>query len=386
MTLEAKYRLHATKVDRIAVVDRPAVPDAKVVLFKRKDTGTDVLSEKAMDFNREFQYKSTQSAVDVLEQGFWNIYYYQEDGVDTKKEWKKLFKDFRSILIDVVAKLTPSEKQETDAQDEPTVEEVVGAFNKYLSVTMVSKAFEYFKNYMGYLLLTVGQSPNSEKIITKVIDVFEGHVLTQGESALTEIGKSRKVVIDKEGRVLSGARVRKLEEAMAVISELLHDAKPRIQEKLKEEAVMEIQEMLKAFEESPILKGLVERLSAIETTLKEQKLLLTPDEKADLEKAEKEATEKKDAEDKEATEKVEKENAEAVEKAKKDADAEAEVEKKRSDEAEARLAGIEKGLESATKVVEGIAKRMGIQTSLKDDGTSDTPDVNEFDKALKERK
>ena len=116
MTLEAKYRLHATKVDRIAVVDRPAVPDAKVVLFKRKkDTGTDVL-KKGMDFNREFVYKATQSAVDVLEQSFWNTLYYQEEGVDTEKEWKKLFKDFRSILIDVVAKLTPSEKKEDDGR------------------------------------------------------------------------------------------------------------------------------------------------------------------------------------------------------------------------------------------------------------------------------
>ena len=387
--LEAKYRLHATKVDRIAVVDRPAVPDAKVVLFKRKDT-EDVRSEKATDFNREFVYKSTLAAVDVLEQGFWNSYYFQEEGVENAKEWNTLFKDFRSIIIDVVAKITPNEKiEKADAQDEPTVEEVVGYFDRYLNVTMLSQAFEYFKNYMGYLMLSVGQSPNSVKIITKVIDIFEGHVMLHGENALATYDKSRRVVIDKEGRVLSGARMRKLEEAMAVIAEILEDAKPRVQEKLKEEAVMEIQEMLKALEESPILKGLVERLTVVETTLKEAKLLLTPEEKADLEKKEADAKaeiEKKEAEAKAELEKAEAEKAEAdkVEAEKKAAE-DAVLEKKRTDDAEARLVAMEKGIEGVTKVAESIAKKMGLQTSLKSDGSADDSGPNAFDKALQKR-
>lgn len=34
-----KYRLHASRVDRIAIVDRPCVPDAEIILFKRKQDG-----------------------------------------------------------------------------------------------------------------------------------------------------------------------------------------------------------------------------------------------------------------------------------------------------------------------------------------------------------
>jgi hypothetical protein len=36
---KAKNILHATRVDRIAIVDRPAVPDAQIVIFKRQEGG-----------------------------------------------------------------------------------------------------------------------------------------------------------------------------------------------------------------------------------------------------------------------------------------------------------------------------------------------------------
>jgi len=37
MSPEALYNLRATRVDRIAIVDRPAVPDAQILLYKRRD-------------------------------------------------------------------------------------------------------------------------------------------------------------------------------------------------------------------------------------------------------------------------------------------------------------------------------------------------------------
>ena len=50
MSPKAKYKLHATKVDRIAIVDRPAVPDAEIVVFKRqKDIEIDSQQQKFYD-------------------------------------------------------------------------------------------------------------------------------------------------------------------------------------------------------------------------------------------------------------------------------------------------------------------------------------------------
>lgn len=40
--LKAKYKLHAKAVDRIAIVDSPAVPDAMIVAYKRRDPIVDV--------------------------------------------------------------------------------------------------------------------------------------------------------------------------------------------------------------------------------------------------------------------------------------------------------------------------------------------------------
>ena len=67
----AKYRLHANKVDRIAIVDRPAVPNAQIVLFKR-EKGKEPQIEKALDFNSEFVYQGTEGAVIALENSFWS--------------------------------------------------------------------------------------------------------------------------------------------------------------------------------------------------------------------------------------------------------------------------------------------------------------------------
>ena len=44
-----KYRLHATRVDRIAVVDRPAVPDAQIVVYKRHG-GEETLDKGALAY------------------------------------------------------------------------------------------------------------------------------------------------------------------------------------------------------------------------------------------------------------------------------------------------------------------------------------------------
>jgi len=45
---KAKNRLHATYVDRIAIVDRPAVPDAQIVVFKRQSDS--VIEKNAISF------------------------------------------------------------------------------------------------------------------------------------------------------------------------------------------------------------------------------------------------------------------------------------------------------------------------------------------------
>jgi len=46
---KAKYYLHATKVDRIAIVDRPAVPNAQILLFKRRGANDNVILEKELE-------------------------------------------------------------------------------------------------------------------------------------------------------------------------------------------------------------------------------------------------------------------------------------------------------------------------------------------------
>ena len=371
MTLPAKNRLRATKVDRIAIVDRPAVPDAQIVLYKRKPDEA-IEAEKALvDFDREFVYRATGSAVETLENGFYRVLYLADAG-DRQKEWKSLFKSFKHVIIDVIVPLVPEEKQEKqDAQARPTVEDIVGGFQRGISLTAISESFGYFKSQMGYLILSVKQLPKGKSAVSKVIDVFEEHIFGLTEGVFEKY--KDQMTVEKIGRVISSARLAKLRQALAVISEIIADADAKEKTgKGKEEDQMEIQDILKALAESDLFKNLTAKLESIEGVLKEKGLLLTDAEKAKL--AEKQ---KKDAEDAEKAKKdadlKAKNDADARDKAEKvakeKADKDAEVEKKQKEDAEARLKKIEEGVTAVTKVATEISKRMGLKTSLDAEGS-----------------
>jgi hypothetical protein len=395
MSLPAKNRLRADKVDRLAIVDRPAVPDAQVVLFKRRSDEENkkkdmessdkaIKVEKAvMDFNREFIYRATAAAVGVLEEGYWRTVYSDIAVGERKKEWKTLFGEFKSVMSDVIAEISPSETEKiekADTPEEPTVKDMVDGFKRGLTMSAISDSFEYFRGQMGYLMLSLHAMPKGKDLLNKVIDMFEEHVSALGAGVFLK--SKDQMTVEKIGRVISSARLAKLKAALHTLSEIIIEGEAFMRaEKGKEEDQMDIQEVLKALGESDLFKSIQKQLDAITGVLKEKGLLLTDEEKAkiaEVEKAKKDEAEKAKAE-------IEKKQKEEQEKAKKDAEEaekkakEAEEEKKKKDEAvNARLEKMEKGFAE-------FAKRMGLKTSLEveGDGKSNKGGEDPFGKAVR---
>lgn len=449
MACKPRNRLKATKVDRIAVVDRPCVPDAQILLFKRHNVADDyqetiekatqaqqrgsvvfpsdssrvnddkdhfpindagqarnalarvaqysskppwfegtlaelqtavrnAVSEKfpsidvskeskdnkkifksEYSFDREFGLRSAMLATELLQEGFWRTLYYQDDQEPldvnlVKAEWKTLVDAFRIAVGEAVkrvvgAEMSEEKKEKTDAQkQEPTPEEVVAQFERGLNASMISNAFDYLRNSVAYYIMTATDLPNGEALITKVIDIFENYLMAHGEAIITK-GLNDPSTTEKVGRAISSARLSKLRQALEVLSQVITEAEGTEENEKKEATNMNIEEVLKALEASPLLKGLADRLLAIENALKEHKLVMTAEEKSALEKA---TVEKAEAE------KIE------TEKRQKEATEQAELLKKEKEADKARIEKIEKSLEATTKIVVELGKKMGVKTSL----------------------
>lgn len=406
---QAKYRLHATKVDRIAVVDRPAVPDAQIVVFKRhkgergyvyqqlfdfekveaiyKEDGINFPIEKGLmtvNFQAGFVVRGTQAAVDTLQEAVWDAIY--GGGDDTAKMLKGAFADFRTVILEVLAKLVSTNK--ADAQEvKLTTKDITQSFARGLAITAMSEAFTYFRSNIAYLLLGYSSLENPEETYSKIISQFEKFV---ADNVTVIVANKREEVTEKVGRIISAERLRKLKAAMAVIEEIVGEAESRYSTKsqIQEADTMELNELIQKFETlSASVETLIQSVGQITGVMKSQGYLLTAEEQATADKAKAEQVEadKKAALEKRAEsvglpkdaveadiEKKEKEI--EAEKQKKEADA-IEAEKKAKEEADAkakadlnaRFEKLEKAIEPISKFVEVASKRFGMKTS--EDGT-----------------
>ncbi|MFC1709483.1 hypothetical protein ACFL2J_05485 [Candidatus Omnitrophota bacterium] len=517
----AKFRLHATRVDRIAVVDRPAVPDAEIVVFKRKDDdsdmrvfdyidlplasqetvwdiekaqarlkswagedllmyrkgfmyaqdpkdigsyelpyadiidgtlkvvpkalfavvqkiqGSDISSsdkdtlleyskryyhkmgvefpniEKEMatvDFNAEFVIKATEAAVEVLQDGFFRPLYFSSDIKESEllKYWKELFMDFREVVDSVLKKVAKKVKQE-DVQ-KLTTEEIVGSFGRGLKAVTLSEAFSFLRNNISYLILGSKRMENPDEALGKIIDDFQKFVTGIG-TQIIEKKLELPETIEKVGRKISSARLKKIKDAVAVLADIISEQEGNV-EKVKEAEDMELQEVLKRLDKiSADVEGIVGDVGLMKASFKERGIPLTEAEKKeadtqrlDAEKKQKDAdakaeTERVDAE-KKATEKAEADALVALDKSRKDLGLEEtatkeDIEKKQKEISEAkakevaevptRIESLEKVMKQVTEFIEVVGKRFGLKTSIEklEEIEEDGKDKDPFATALK---
>ena len=420
MALEAKYRLHATRVDRIAIVDRPAVPDAEVLVFKRfKDTGTDVLDkekkgikadlEKKVDnidenspegikqidksipivnFNADFLIRSTESAVDSLRMGFFNPLYYDSavSVAELNSYWTELFAQFQVAIVDIL-KRQAKKINKKEGEQLLTTKEIETRYSNGLSIVTISEAFSHLRNTLSYLMFETDEMENAEEAITAIISIFKEFVTAQG-ATLIEKKKTDPQQFEKVGRKISSARLKELRKAVEVLTSIINEVEVS---KNKEAEDMELEQLLKKLDELSVkVDGFTSELDLIKTAFKENDIPLTEaektaraekieaekaeaDAKIEAEKAEAEVAEKKASEEAVEAEKADLEkrrvalaleegaDKEAIEKAEKELLEKAENFKK---DLPNKIEGIEKALGEFKKFVETVGKRFGIKTSI----------------------
>ena len=493
-----KYRLHANKVDRIAIVDRPCVPDAEIVLFKRledpvskkegllpiadrltkwypeealkrvKEWATDgdnfkkdgcskafmktepehelqfadVIDGKlaaipksifaiiqklswgmkdladeerkkildrcksyydaldlefpylvakyfekgmALDYNARVIPNLIGGAVEALFNSCCSIFY--KDGSREEKIdlFKEEYENFRTVVSDILG-LAKSLETRVQAQKLFT-EEVVNEFTKELDSSATTDSFANFKGMLQGLFISHANLEDPEEVTVKVLDAFEEFVVTkvlgipenlkilqEGFETANLTGR-KKEPLEKIGRKISSARLKKLIDAMEVLKEIIAEAEGRIVNKNQKEAEeMELKELSDKLDKiSADVGSISARMTNVENILKEHNMLLTDEEKKRIEAGKAEARKKAEEAEKKAQEA--KALAEKAEKEKIIA------EKKFKEEEKARLEKIEKELTEIGKVME---KRLGVKTSLeKDGGDKDTEKGDVFGDTLR---
>jgi len=379
MDKKQKYLFHASKVDRIAIVDRPAVPDAEVLIFKSRKTGDgDVEStgEKAVsEFDRMYASAQASSAVEVFESVFWRSVYSGDKSSDAMEAIKKTVKSFKSAIVTIVEKIPFVEAEKAEV----SIEDMMSQFKRGLEVSAISKAFEYLKNSVWYLVATASTRKNSTALAKAMVDAFEEFLDTHSETILTKSAES--IVVDKEGRIISASRLRKLREAVAVLSAVITEAEPKIEEKGIGGHTMTPEEIQELIEKA--LTPLRDDVVGVRTILTEKGIIekeLSEEEKKAKEEAEakekQEAKAKAEAEKKEKEEQEKKEKEEAEKKAKEEAEAKEKQDKEFS-ELKAKLDRVEKALSA-------FEKRTGIKVSLDVDETTEKASSGDpFGEALK---
>jgi len=377
-----KYLFHASKVDRIAIVDRPAVPDAEILVFKRRtdEDGNDQNTHlaKAMDgidFAREFTGAKVQAAVQVLESTFWATMYFEEG--DKIAAFKKNMKSFKGVLVELINEV-PQESAEK--AEKPDVNELMGNFKRGLEVSVISEAFTYFKQSVYSLVAQAGLLSNSVQIAKAMVDTFEEFVISHAETIATKSNKS--IVVDKEGRIISTARLRKIKQALETLTQLVEEATPKTKreeevemdekmiQEIIEKALTPILEDMKGMREILTQKGIIEK----ELSADEQKAKDEADAKA---KEEADAKAKEDADAKAEAEKKAKEEQEAKEKAFNEL-------KEKAEKAETELTDLKKKYEVVEKAITAFEKRTGRKVSLDvEESTEKKESKDPFREAMK---
>jgi hypothetical protein len=364
-----KHIFHASKVDRIAIVDRPAVPDAEILVFKRDK---EQQAEKSFNFAKEFAVASAYTAVQVLETGLWGIVYDETDSTKKVSAFKVLVKEFTGIVVGIATQLE-SGRVATKAEG-PTVADATAHFQRGLTMSAMFQGFEYLKNsIMSFLVHSFDYYKDTPAILKNVSEAFGEYVIKH----LSELEVSKSLTAEKIGRKISDARIKKLQQALSALNEIISEVTDAEEKGKKEDTNMEMKEIQEAISSAieKSLASVTEQLGKFKTVLEEKGILekpLTPEEKAKKDEAEKkakdesekkaqsEATAKAEAEKKlkEESEKKEKELSEIKEKAQK-----VDEMSKELTEIKTKYAGIEKSLAA-------FEKRTGVKVSLDVDTTN----------------
>jgi len=402
---KAKNRLHASRVDRIAIVDRPAVPDAQILVYKRHNEdisdGLTSIIEKGIwstGFNASFVIKGTQAAVDALANEVYDAIY--DDGdANQGVAIKEAFDDFRDVVVNFLMKLAKKVKAEEDASNKLTKEDIIKPFARGLTLTAMDSVFQYFRYSISSLVLAHKMMAEPEATINDVISQFEKFITESAMEIVANKKEGDEPAFEKAGRTISMARLGKIKEAISVLNDMVEETHIRYSEKSKkkeEENTMELKELIKQFES---LSG---KIDSIVSALKGKGMLLNEEELGIY-------TEKSKSEEKLRieTEGVETKKLDLIARAKvlgleenasesdiigaeKKAEIDVkkteedviEADKKKADIAEARIVKIEAGLENFDKITAVISKKFGLKTSKDEEVESEKDKSDVFGEAI----
>lgn len=396
----AKYRLHAKKVDRIAIVDRPAVPDAQILLFKRQSEMTAVFADTVLLAKQDaygdgLAYYTIDGAVSALQQGCWSTIYDEslKDAKAINKALDALFARFEKTLDKLIA-LT--EQVSTKASDAPSAEDIASSFKNSLATRAIYDAFDSFRSHMTWFAVNAKQIENADEIITSVIQEFKSYI-QRNVLDLQKNLSAEKVQVEKSLESPS-ARLTKYIGVNQVLAEFIQESGSLIKAKAKEE-VMTAEEIKKQADE----QAAADAKAAEEKAASEKK---AADEKAAADAKAAEGTESEKAaklearivalEESEKAMKLELAKVEALKteltKSIEDFKAlitkSAEVEKSAKADLDSRLVLAEKAINGILAGFEALGKRMGMSTALKIETLHEKtePKVDVFADALKGNK
>jgi DNA repair exonuclease SbcCD ATPase subunit len=385
MGLKAKYILHASKVDRIAIVDRPAVPNANILVFKRLGTSVNAKVESHLkkflksDFSDTFCYSAVDAAVGSLEQG---IYYALMNERGDKKEQQAQIDELFSQFSDVLGKvqqIVTGMKFEKDAGDLPTVDELLSNYEQSASMSEFQSAMGVFRQYIGMVMCWGAEFKDSAKAIAGLIDSLKAKVMEAAQAVVSKgLKLEEPMTLEKEGRIVASRRLAKLKEMHALLWTIINETESTAAENRRRRGGVKIMDKAQQDKLAETLKALGEKISSLDSRLaalegKSEKSAEVDKALADAQVALKSLAETveavKNAHDsaiKPLTEGMTPLNEKA---AKLEADLAAE--KSAREKSDARLDKMEKALAAYQTSIDTIGKRLGVRTSVEGDNKND---------------
>lgn len=226
-----------------------------------------------------------------------------------------LFSKFREIVLSIGnQKVEKIEKSDSRI----ATDQIVNSFESSSKFSAVESFLNTMKHYLVWLVIDYDISESSEAI-SNLIDVTKDFVKKNMPDAKIEKSKTATTMIpvNKVGRAISSARMDKLKNMASLLQEVIQEGESdtivQTDQGLlnKENPDMDLAQITKSLEE---LKGSLEQFvkslpATVNSMLVEKGLILTDEqktEKANAEKAEKEAVEKRLNDEKTAKEKFDK--------------------------------------------------------------------------------
>ena len=322
----AKYRLHAKRVSKIALVDRGAVPDALMIAYKRRDDNPEtrnwdvegivnLIKEKKFseipkaieeitkgyygadsDFNTAFIYKGIYAAVDALNGEIWDAIYSDIEGKNKASLIDKAISDFENLMTGTFLKLGKKNKKETTTK--LTVEEVTNSVERSLSLSALDGAFYTLSSMMTFIIMEQAEFEDAKATIIGIAETFKGFIQKNLESVINKSLKeleNEELVFEKAGAKISAARLKKLKESAILINEIISEAGEAVDEEVNKNIKFESEENMENEELVKGLKAVTESVKGIVDVMKSQGCLLNAEEQIEFDKKKQEVLDKQEA-------------------------------------------------------------------------------------------